>query len=341
MEKSLDTRPARRRAIPPAFDRTADRPRSAETNDSGAATELRALTEHLDLGVLLEDRQGRIRLANRQFCRLFGLSPAPEDVVGMPARTAARRAARQLREPEAFLDWTDRTWRRREAAPAQEWELRDGRVLALGYTPMAEGGLANLWQCRDVTEHRRAEDRLRALAQTDELTGLPNRRHVLDELEREMARYRRSGSTASVLMLDVDGFKQVNDARGHAAGDGVLCDLAAVLARRCRTADTAARLGGDEFLITLPDTGCDGCCDIAGRLVREVRAASEGAFTVSIGATTLGAADAGVDTVLARVDRALYAAKSRGRDCMQYVDADTAAETVSEREMAPGLRPAG
>ncbi|MEX1082059.1 MAG: diguanylate cyclase [Halofilum sp. (in: g-proteobacteria)] len=324
MDKSLDT------TLPPRPAGAIDWPHlAAASTEAGASApavgapgeELWTLAEHLQIGLLAEDRAGRVRLANRRFCALLQGAPAPQAMVDRPAWHVVRAAARELRDPGAFLVWVREVARRRAPVSGQEFECRDGRVIALAYTPVDQGAFARLWQCQDITEQRRAEQRLRGLAQTDELTGLPNRRYVLEELGREIARFRRGGNAASVLMIDLDGFKQINDAHGHARGDRALRDLAAVLARRCRAADTAARLGGDEFLVILPETKREGCCDIAARLMREIRASGRGRLRVSIGATTLAPGDAHVDSVLARVDRGLYTAKGCGRDCLRFVAA--------------------
>ncbi len=337
MDESFETPSARSTA---ALDWRGPAPAGTRAAN-GPGEELWILAEHLQTGVLAEDRDGRVRLANRLFCELLcAPEVSPQALVNQPARRAARAAARRLREPAAFFAWISGVARRQSAVTGQEFECRDGRVITLAHTPVAQGELARIWQCQDVTEQRRSEQRLRALAQTDELTGLPNRRYVLEELGREIARFRRGGRVASVLMLDLDGFKQINDLQGHARGDRTLCDLAGVLSRRCRTPDTAARLGGDEFLMILPETGREGCCDIAERLMREIRAGGRGRVSVSVGATTLAHCDAHVDSVLARVDRGLYAAKECGRDCLRYVDADPGVEP-GPRPASVGLRPAG
>ena len=93
------------------------------------------------------------------------------------------------------------------------------------------------------------------VARTDELTGLPNRRYLVEELERQVAAARRYRRPLAALLVDIDGFKTVNDEQGHAAGDQLLRDVAALLKRRCRRSDFVARLAGDEFVVLLPDTG--------------------------------------------------------------------------------------
>lgn len=174
---------------------------------------------------------------------------------------------------------------------------------------------------RDITEQKRLEAELREMAATDMLTGLPNRRHFLAQLEQECARvHRDAGYSASVLMIDIDHFKAVNDSRGHVAGDQVLRHLATVMRQELRRVDTLGRLGGEEFAIILPGAALADAELFANRLrskVAESVATHEGCalpVTISIGVSEIHAVDAGADDVLGRADRALYCAKEGGRN---------------------------
>lgn len=163
-----------------------------------------------------------------------------------------------------------------------------------------------------------AERRLRELSITDELTGVYNRRHVLELAEAERIRAKRSGRPLSIALLDVDGFKAINDTYGHAGGDAALQQLAAICRGHARAGDYFARFGGEEFMFLLPDTDSSSATEFAGRL----RAALAGTsvnyhgrrilFTVSIGIATL--ADEDIDCLVLRADNALYAAKRSGKN---------------------------
>ncbi len=163
-----------------------------------------------------------------------------------------------------------------------------------------------------------AKGRLEVLANTDVLTDVPNRRAILDELEREAARSVREGSSLGVGMLDIDKFKRVNDSYGHAAGDGVLRELVARARSVLRPYDSFGRIGGEEFLVIVhnPAPG-----ELAGVLERIRAAVADAPFTVGgvrLGITvSLGGVvrvGESSDRLLALADDALYAAKEQGRD---------------------------
>jgi diguanylate cyclase (GGDEF)-like protein len=179
---------------------------------------------------------------------------------------------------------------------------------------------------------RANQDHLARLSITDPLTGLANRRHLLAELEREISRANRGGHPVSVLMLDLDRFKSINDRYGHAVGDTVLVAVAARCAERLRAIDLCGRLGGEEFAILLPETDSKGATAVAQRIRSDLAdvpietTSGPLAVTVSIGVAMheaghapdgAAAADdvtAQAHLLLRRADDALYAAKATGRN---------------------------
>ncbi|HEY0060759.1 MAG TPA: CHASE domain-containing protein [Telluria sp.] len=173
----------------------------------------------------------------------------------------------------------------------------------------------------DITERKRIDAELLQLASTDFLTGLPNRREFMGRMEDQLARMQRDmGESASVLMLDVDHFKKVNDQHGHAAGDAVLCHLADVLRGSQRKIDTPGRMGGEEFALLLPGADIHAAAAFAERLRHSVAdspyqsEAGALAVTVSIGIASIYPQDLSADAALKRADRALYRAKEAGRN---------------------------
>ena len=164
------------------------------------------------------------------------------------------------------------------------------------------------------------QTRLEELATTDPLTGLANRKQIMTSLELQMDGFSRHGTNFSLLMLDIDFFKKVNDTYGHQAGDSVLVELASILSTILRTLDTAGRYGGEEFVVIL-DTADQAQ---AGQSAERIRQAVERhvfschghelRITVSIGASVIYPTDETVDSLIARVDEALFMAKSEGRN---------------------------
>ena len=170
-----------------------------------------------------------------------------------------------------------------------------------------------------AVQRRRAE--LETLVRTDALTGLANRREFMTQLEREAHRQARSGRPMSVVLFDVDHFKQVNDRWGHPAGDEVLARIGALLKAHTRDqVDTAARYGGEEFVLLLPDTGVNEAClvaeKIAVRLRQERFIAGEQGFQVTQSVGIAQVVEGNLDQALRVADRNLYQAKQAGRDRM-------------------------
>ncbi|TXT35850.1 MAG: response regulator [Comamonadaceae bacterium] len=195
------------------------------------------------------------------------------------------------------------------------WQFTSGFVFLLA--------LALLALRAHLTALRQREE-MRQLAITDVLTGIANRRHLMEIGQREVDRTRRHGRKLALLMLDIDRFKAINDTWGHPTGDRVIQKLADTLRTLARTHDTCGRLGGEEFAVLLPETDLAGAQVIAERLraaIEETQTAVVDGdtvlrFTVSIGAASLAADDSLFESLLQRGDKALYQAKEGGRNCV-------------------------
>ncbi|HVO87325.1 MAG TPA: diguanylate cyclase [Casimicrobiaceae bacterium] len=161
---------------------------------------------------------------------------------------------------------------------------------------------------------------LERLALTDSLTGLLNRRALIESLRREMARGHRRSELVSLIIFDIDHFKEVNDRYGHAAGDAALQRVAQIAAATVRESDILSRYGGEEFVVVAPDTDAASATRLAERLRVAMRSTDvelngrSVRLTASFGVTTLGTEDGEADQALRRADEALYAAKAAGRD---------------------------
>ena len=178
--------------------------------------------------------------------------------------------------------------------------------------------LLRRWQIR--------EKQIRALAVTDPLTGLDNRRALFDQFSYELARSRRSGNPVSVCVMDLDHFKQINDRYGHAIGDKVLLMVARVLRDCLRETDRIGRIGGEEFMLLMPETDQQGAAKVIERCRQRlcgtpVVVEGEAPFHVSasFGVTCSGTGDTlGEEQLFTRADQALYQAKEAGRNRMAF-----------------------
>ena len=183
------------------------------------------------------------------------------------------------------------------------------------------GGYVNRLRARLAESHRSlkaAYERIEQLAIRDELTGLYNRRFLLECLARERSRAERLGAPFSVCLIDIDHFKSVNDTLGHAAGDALLRQLPKLASAGLRALDIAGRWGGEEFLLVLPGTALDGARALAERLRATIERArfdtlGERQVTATFGIAQYARAEE-ITALLARADRALYAGKARGRN---------------------------
>jgi diguanylate cyclase (GGDEF)-like protein len=197
------------------------------------------------------------------------------------------------------------------AAPAAEGRLR-AAIGIIDALRIRESDLE-----RQVAHLERALLKAREFAYHDELTGLPNRRSLLDRFEQAMARGARMRIRMAILLLDLDGFKRINDSFGHAMGDSVLQHVASRLLRCLRASDTACRLGGDEFLGLLPEIESEGC---ATAVADKIRAQLAEPFvvmgtvmrvTVSIGIAVYPIDGKGYAELMRRADQAMYRDKAR------------------------------
>lgn len=174
---------------------------------------------------------------------------------------------------------------------------------------------------RDITQLKNLENDLRKQAQIDYLTGVSNRGHFMAQTEQELSRAIRYENPLSLLMLDIDFFKQINDRHGHKVGDTVLRTLAELTRQTLREVDVIGRIGGEEFAILLPETGNEEAVEAAERLknaIADQKVPLAGGlplkFTVSIGVVSLVSRTDNIDVLLDMADQALYEAKNSGRN---------------------------
>ena len=253
------------------------------------------------IGMALSGADGLFVRVNRVLCEMTGYSEAE----------LLQRSFADLAHPEE----TDSTQIERRFARADGAEL--WVEVHTSDVPGPDGAsLGVLGQIVDVTGRRQLENRLRHLADHDSLTGLINRRRFEEELERHVSHGRRYGMDGALLVLDLDGFKDVNDQYGHRAGDRVLAGVAAVLRNRLRATDVVARFGGDEFAVLLPHAQAPEAEKVAKTIAEAI--ATEvtvpgGHLSASVGFALFEEGVLSPDDVLSAADAAMYAKKGGGR----------------------------
>lgn len=312
---------------------------SAEGSQLAAVAATRGRGDYPGLGwtvVALQPVDTALAGANRltSLILLLGLATAVLGVVGI--WWVAARLSRPLTQLTAAVDRIGRepnaTMTRHVHGSPEVLRLSTSVRSLLRRIGTVEAG-ARLIEAEASHAIEAAENRLRrlgadlhamqVLADTDALTALLNRRAFLPLANDAMSSFKRYGCSISILMIDIDHFKRVNDLYGHAAGDEVIRQVGRIVSEAIRTTDTAARFGGEEFVVLLRETDLNGAAIFADRIRQTV---ADTVFepdgeclraTISIGMAEAEFTDGDVDHTIERADRALYAAKSGGRNCVQ------------------------
>ena len=280
---------------------------------------LRSTIESTADGILVVDAEGHVAHANARFGRMWHI---PMEL--LETRDDERLLAfviDQVEDPDSFVAKVRELYQ----SPEESFDalrFKDGRVFERYSRPLINDGRIDgrVWSFRDVSERKRFEDQLVDLANHDPLTGLFNRRRFNEEMERQLSSARRYNVPGALLFLDLDQFKDVNDSRGHRAGDELLIELARLLRERLRDADTVARLGGDEFAILLPHTNALQASLVATSVLEAIRghtfqiAGAPVAISASIGVALFPEQAATAGELLSCADLAMYEAKEQGRN---------------------------
>ena len=316
--------------------------KQAELDLSTANQYLRAVIDSCPLPVYTRDLDGLVTSWNPAAEQIFGWSAA--EVIGRmlpilrPDQMAESADKRSRVLSGETLHTSDVLRTRRDGASidlaSSMAPLRDGAGAVYGYLTIS----------RDVTEQKKSEALIWQQANFDALTGLPNRRMLRDRLAQTMLVSRREGLALAVLFIDLDHFKEINDALGHAQGDVLLVEAARRIRACVRESDTVARLGGDEFTVLLPEVREtvrveEIAQSILAALGQAFQLESEESFvTASIG-VALYPDDAGeIEDLFKHADQAMYAAKAAGRNCLRYFTPALQAAAQTRMRLASDLR---
>ena len=261
--------------------------------------------------MIVLDMQNRIVDVNLPAARMVG--SLPEKLLGRNMDTFIPLAQALSGQPSE-----------REMRTELEIGGAERRYYDILVSPLFEGQtsvIGRLVIFRDITDRKRIQDELQKIAITDSLTGLFNRRHFFDLGEKEFAKSTRYNRSLSVILLDIDFFKGINDTYGHFVGDQVLTQVGFLFHENGREADLTARYGGEEFIILLPETDCASAMLVAERLRKLIEESliqignNLIRFTASFGVAAIDGANAETfDQLVSQADQALYEAKRVGRN---------------------------
>ena len=289
---------------------------------------LNTAINNMSQGLLLFDASERMVVCNHRYIEMYGLSPdivrpgcTFRDLISHRQKTGSFSGDVETYRSALLCDLA------RQEESRMLFESPDGRAIRIVNRPLSDGGW--LATHEDITKQRQSEARISYLAHHDMLTGLSNRAALAHKIEEAAARQHRLGIPFSVLLLDLDRFKYVNDTLGHSAGDALLREVAVRLKRCLRETDAIGRLGGDEFAIVQVGDGSqrDAVCRFADRIIDIVaRPFDIDGNEVNIG-TSIGIALApehgsDPDDLLKMADMALYRAKSSGRNNYRFFDTE-------------------
>ena len=283
-------------------------------------------------GFVLLDRERRVLHWNQRFDQLF---PWLHGLMRPLVPFGEVLIASAVHELPAASDAQRREWVQKRLLTHQddvgtlEQQMRDGRTIRIVEHGVPEGGMVITYQ--DVTDMRRASAEIETLAFYDPLTGLPNRRLLVDRLSQSITRSQRSGELGALLFLDLDQFKTLNDTMGHEMGDALLLQVAQRLREGVRSADTVARLGGDEFVIMLTDLSSEriDAAERARRVAEKLLVSLEQPYqlgshqhqgTGSLGATLFGTEPVSAAELLRQADIAMYQVKARRGNGLCFFD---------------------
>ncbi len=319
---------------------------NSEASLAQKSQQLDAALNNMSQGLAMFDGRQQLVISNTQLAKIYRLMPEQtKPGTSFRAILDARAAVGSVPEdvPNFVTDSLDQV--SGVGLSHSFYELRDGRTVAVSLQAMDGGGWVSIHQ--DITAQKRIEAELERLASHDALTGLANRSLFTEKVSAALARMRRHGEAFSILMLDLDRFKTVNDSFGHPAGDALLREIARRLLNTTREVDCVARFGGDEFAVL--QAPCKdqkaGAIALSDRILAAVTEPYDLNGRKLILETSIGIALApqdgdDVDALVKHADLALYRAKTEGRNRYCFFTAAMEAEARNRRELEDDMRKA-
>jgi len=307
---------------------------SDNTERKQAEAELRIAAKAFDSseGMMITDANSVVLRVNRAFTKITGYTP--DEVVGQTPRLlhSGRYDEEFYRAMWATIrrtgSWQGEIWdRRKNGEEYQKW-------LSISTVFDDAGAVTHyIGMHLDITELKKAQERINELAFYDQLTGLPNRTLLMDRVKQTMAISARSGDYCALLFIDLDNFKTLNDTHGHDMGDALLTQVSSRLTQSVRDGDTVARLGGDEFVVVLTGLNADAvdAATAVETVARKILTSLKHTFqlknvthhsSASIGATMFAGDIATIDELMKQADLAMYQAKEAGRSSFRFFDSD-------------------
>ena len=322
-----------------AINRQVRRLGNSEASLAQKSQQLDAAINNMYQGLSMYDRHQRLLVCNAHFAKIYGLGPE-QTKPGTPLQTIIETRAAAGTLPADAPNFAEDRLKQASLPVASDTtnKLPDGRTISITRQAMSNGGWVAIHQ--DITAQKNIEMQLERMARYDALTGLANRTLFMEKANAALARTRRLGETFSILMLDLDRFKAVNDTLGHPAGDALLKEVARRLQKATREVDCVGRLGGDEFAVLQASEKDQKNSVIA--LAERIRATITEPYDIdgrkftletSIGIALAPGSGDDADALIKSADLALYGAKTEGRNRYCFFEAAMEAQARERQDL--------